>query len=187
MDEASSPGIEGQTKVSLYFLFIGLVVLLLDQLSKGWVYSHLPVIDASNYWYPYGGIPIFKNFAGIEFSINHMTNTGAAWGMFGNYQHFLIFLRMGLIVGLLIYLFYFNQHFSWQLPLIFIIAGAIGNVLDFFIYDHVIDMFHFVLWGYDFPVFNIADSAIFLGIASLFFLSFIHRNHPTQDSGAREV
>ena len=35
------------------------------------------------------------------------------------------------------------------------------------------DMLHFVLWGYDFPVFNVADSAIFLGICALFIMSWL--------------
>lgn len=159
-----------RTKISL--LLLGLLVLILDQATKRLVYTYLPIIDSAYYWYPYGGIGVFKNFAGIEFSINHMTNIGAAWGVLGNYQLALIILRIGLIAGLLIYLFYFNLHSSWQIPLILIIAGALGNVIDFFVYGHVVDMLHFVLWGYDFPVFNLADSAISIGIASLFILSF---------------
>lgn len=160
-----------QIKISYPLILVGILVLILDQLSKGLVYLYLPVIDSSLYWYPYGGIGIFQNFAGIEFSINHMTNTGAAWGVLGNYQLPLIILRIGLIIGLCIYLFFFNRHSSWQLPLVLIIAGALGNVIDFFLYGHVVDMLHFVLWGYDFPVFNLADSAISIGIVSLFFLS----------------
>lgn len=170
MIETCPTMIGSRAKISL--ILIGVLVLILDQVTKGLVYIYLPVIDSSFYWYPYGGIGVFKNFAGIEFSINHMTNTGAAWGVLGNYQLALIILRIGLIAGLLIYLFYFNHHSSWQLPLILIIAGALGNVIDFFVYGHVVDMLHFVLWGYDFPVFNLADSAISIGIASLFILSF---------------
>ncbi len=162
-------------KTSHAWLWIGFIVLLVDQLTKGFVYAYLPVIDSALYWYPYGGIGVFRNFGGIEFSINHMTNTGAAWGVLGNYQLPLIILRIGLIVGLAIYLFSFNRHSSWQLPLILVITGAIGNVLDFFIYGHVVDMFHFVFWGYDFPVFNVADSAISIGIVSLFFLSWFEK------------
>jgi signal peptidase II len=158
-------------KVSDSLLWFGIFVLLFDQLTKALVYAYLPVIDSALYWYPYGGIGIFQNFAGVEFSINHMTNTGAAWGVFGNYQLPLIILRIGLILGLCLYLFYFNRYSSWRLPLILILAGATGNVLDFFIYGHVVDMLHFVIWGYDFPVFNFADSAISIGIGSLFFLS----------------
>jgi signal peptidase II len=172
MNEACPEKTSNVAKISYSLLWIGILVLLLDQLTKGLVYTYLPVIDSTLYWYPYGGIGVFHNFAGIEFSINHMTNTGAAWGVLGNYQLPLIILRIGLILGLCIYLFYYNQNSSWRLPLILIIAGALGNVIDFFMYGHVVDMLHFVLWGYDFPVFNLADSAISIGIFSLFFLSY---------------
>lgn len=161
-----------RVKIPYSLLVIGILVLILDQTTKGLVYAYLPVIDSSLYWYPYGGIGVFHNVAGIEFSINHMTNTGAAWGVLGNYQLPLIILRIGMISGLFIYFFYFNRHSSWRFPLVLIIAGALGNVIDFFIYGHVVDMLHFVVWGYDFPVFNIADSAISIGIISLFLLSF---------------
>lgn len=185
MIEAPPTMTGSRAKISFSLFFVGILVLVLDQLTKGFVYTYLPVIDSSFYWYPYGGIGVFKNFAGIEFSINHMTNTGAAWGVLGNYQLILIILRIGLILGLFVYLFKFNEHISWRLPLILIIAGALGNVIDFFIYGHVIDMFHFVLWGYDFPVFNVADSAISIGITSLFILSFLKespQDHSKEES-----
>lgn len=147
-------------------------ILILDQAIKFFVYQYITPIDHAHYLYPYGGIGIFKNFAGIEFSINHMTNKGAAWGFLGNYQISLIIVRICLIIGSILYVFFFNRQSSWQIPILLIIAGAVGNVADFFVYGHVIDMFHFVLWGYDFPIFNLADSAICMGIASLFFLSW---------------
>lgn len=157
-------------KVSYTAIFLALTVLLLDQLTKIWTYRHIPAMEHFPYIYPYGGIGVFKSFLGIEFSLTHMTNKGAAWGMLGNYQISLIFLRLGLIIGTIIYLFGFNTHRVWQIPLFLIVAGAIGNVIDFFVYGHVIDMLHFVLWGYDFPIFNIADSAISIGILALIVL-----------------
>jgi signal peptidase II len=164
-----------KSKVSLIALGIGLCILLIDQLSKWFVSAHVPSIDSALYWYPYGGIPVFKDWVGIEFSINYMTNTGAAWGAFSDYQLPLILLRIFLIIGLCVYFFSYNVSTSrlWQISLALIIAGAIGNVLDFFIYGHVIDMLHFVLRGYDFPIFNIADSAITTGVVSLFILSWL--------------
>jgi signal peptidase II len=48
-----------------------------------------------------------------------------------------------------------------------ILAGAVGNVFDCIVYGHVIDMFCFIFWGYIYPVFNIADAAIFCGILML--------------------
>lgn len=158
-------------KVPLPFIGLGVGILLLDQLSKFLAYFYLPPIVASPYIYPYGGIGVFQNLLGIEFSLNYMINKGAAWGLFGDYQLILVFLRIFLIAGMILYLFKYNKEKWWQIPLIFIIAGAIGNVLDFFIYGHVIDMFHFVLWGFDFPVFNVADSAISIGIGFIFLMS----------------
>lgn len=173
MSESNPVTTRSHPKVMHWMLWVGVIVLVLDQLIKALVYTHLPVIDSSLYWYPYGGYGVFQNFGGIEFSINHMTNSGAAWGLLGNYQLPLIILRIGLIFALFVYLFYFNYHTSWQLPLILIIAGALGNVLDFFVYGHVVDMFHFVIRGFDFPVFNLADSSISIGIAFLFILSWL--------------
>jgi signal peptidase II len=159
--------------LSFLLLGLGLAILLLDQLTKGLVDAYLPVIEYQHYFYPYGGIGVFKNFAGVEFSINHMTNEGAAWGLLSHYQLPLIILRLGLIAGLITYLLIYNRENSWRFPLILIIAGAVGNVVDYFVYGHVVDMFHFVFWGYDFPVFNLADSAISVGVFLLFILSMI--------------
>lgn len=172
MDEISSEMTTKEARIRNSLLWIGLAVILADQAVKWWAYAFLPVIDSGLYLYPYGGIGIFHNWAGIEFSLNHMTNTGAAWGILGSYQIPLLTLRIALIIGLIIYLFYYKPPSKWQVPLMLIIAGAASNVFDYFIYGHVVDMFHFVLWGYDFPVFNLADSSITIGIAALFFFSW---------------
>lgn len=154
-------------------ILLGLFVLLLDFVTKYVIYHYLPVSNRFSLWYPYGGIGIFKNFLGVEFSINHTINHGAAWGMFAEAQGFLLILRIIMIAGLLGYLLFYNKNKSWQVPLILISMGALGNVIDTFIYGHVVDMFHFVLWGYDFPVFNIADSCISIGVAWLFISSLM--------------
>lgn len=152
-------------------LYIGLFVFLIDFASKYYTHAYLPVMNHHWQEYPYGGIGVFRDFLGIEFSISHQVNYGAAWGMLAKFQLPLLYLRIALIAGLLIFVFFFNKHRSWQIPIALIVAGAIGNVVDYFLYGHVVDMFHFILWGYDYPVFNVADSAIFLGIASLIIIS----------------
>lgn len=160
--------------------FIGLFVFLLDLATKAFTHTYLPLMKYGWLWYPYGGIGVFKNFLGIEFSITHQVNYGAAWGLFAEYQMPLLYLRMGLIAALLIYSVFFNKHKGWNIPLALIIAGAAGNVLDYYVYGHVVDMLHFVLWGYDYPVFNIADSAIFIGIASLLLISCLEKKAPAK-------
>lgn len=159
-------------KLLLALLFS--LILASDLLSKAYVHVYIPLIDLSTPFYPFGGLGIFHNWFGIDFSINHAVNKGAAWSMFSSFQHHLLFFRILVISFLIGYLFFFNRISSRQIPLTIIIAGAIGNVIDYFMYGHVVDMFHFVLWGYSFPIFNLADSAIFCGIA-WFFLESIFK------------
>ena len=155
-----------------FALLVGCIVLGLDVATKFWVHTSLPHSSLDPYTYPYGGIGVFKDFFGIEFSLTHATNRGAAWGVFANYHTPLLYVRLVLVGGLILYTFLFNKHPSSRLPLLLIIVGALGNILDFFVYDHVVDMFQFKFWGYRYPVFNVADSAIFIGIAWLFILSW---------------
>lgn len=157
------------------FLLIGLIIIAADAVTKWLTQMYIPLMDHRFPVYPYGGIGIFKNFLGIEFSISYLQNTGAAWGQFSNYQVPLLILRFIFITGLVVYLFFVNKHPERQIPLIMIISGAIGNVIDYFVYGHVIDMFHFVLWGYDFPVFNVADAAISIGITWLIMASLFEK------------
>lgn len=155
-------------------LFLGLSILLLDAVTKYFTQEALPLIAYSDSYYPYGGVGVFENFGGVEFSLVHAINRGAAWGVLSNFQVPLLILRIILVAVLAYFLLFLNKHRLWRLPLTLIVAGATGNIIDYFIYGHVIDMFHFVLWGYSFPVFNVADSAISLGITWMFILSFFN-------------
>jgi signal peptidase II len=115
--------------------------------------------------YPYGGIGIFSNFLGISFSLNYTINTGAAWGILAGYSDLLFLFRVAVIATLLIIL--------WRRPgiasaLWLVVAGALGNALDFLLYGHVVDFLHFVFWGYSFPLFNLADLSITGGAVLLF-------------------
>lgn len=157
----------------LLSFLIGFFIVIIDFVSKYLVQLHIPKMSYADMQYPYGGIGVFKNFFGIEFSIIHETNKGAAWGIFAQWQEYLVYFRLILLISLLLYLFFFNKNKRWELPLTLIIAGALGNVIDYFYYHHVVDMFYFVFWGYSYPVFNVADSAIFIGIVWLFLLSFL--------------
>jgi len=122
--------------------------------------------------YPYGGLKIFKNFFFMSFSIVHVENTGAAWGILASYTKFLFFLRICIVSFLLIYIFVLNKQKEKNIPFLFIITGAIGNILDFCFYGKVIDMFYFQIYKYSYPVFNFADSMVSIGIFLLFLLSF---------------
>lgn len=146
-----------------------------DFLSKMYVHEMLPVMGWASPLYPYGGIAVFHQlFGGIDFSINYVTNKGAAWGMLSSFQDYLLYFRFLIIGSVLVYLLFFAEQIQ-RFPLLLVLVGAAGNVVDYFVYGHVVDMFYFRLWGYSFPVFNIADSAIFCGIAWMLLQSFFKK------------
>jgi len=146
-------------------------VLLADILIKSWCVQQpfYPQIS-----YPYGGRGIFKNVFGTSFSIVLQTNKGAILGVLSSWQYLLVILRIGLAFVLTFFLFYKRRPLVEVTALSFIIAGALGNILDFFIYGHVIDMFKLVFGSFHYPTFNIADSAICVG-AFLYFLTYRRR------------
>lgn len=163
-------------------LFVGLFsfFLLLDVLTKYYTCLYIPKMSRSHSSFPFGGIGIFGDFFGISFSLNHVENQGAPWGIFSAYSSLLFIARLLIIVALIFYVSYFNHIKARRFPVWLIITGAIGNVIDYVLYGHVIDMFYFVFWGYSYPVFNIADSMICSGIFILVLHSLFHRSKPSE-------
>lgn len=167
------------SRVGIYCLLVALFILFIDQASKWYIDRFVPYMVHDAQWYPYHGIPVFDHFMGIEFSIVHAINRGAAWGLFSEFPQALLLFRVVFVFGLLVYLIFYNENTRSLLPFTLIASGAIGNILDHFIYGHVVDMFHFVLWGYHYPVFNVADCAICCGVVSLIILSYSNRQKTT--------
>jgi signal peptidase II len=146
-------------------LCLGMGLLFLDFFTKSYVY-HLMAYT----------LPLHvASFLGIDFSLDLALNRGMAWGLFPNLQSYLLILRLLVIAALLVYLFYFNQRRASQIPLVLIVSGAAGNIVDNFLYGLVVDFFHFNLWGYHFPIFNLADSFITIGVCLLLIQSLFKR------------
>ncbi|NGX46315.1 MAG: Lipoprotein signal peptidase [Chlamydiae bacterium] len=151
-------------------LFIG--VFALDFLSKQLVDAFLPMIQ----WgaaFPYGGISIFNHFLGMSCALVHTTNTGAAWGLFSSFSYILVALR--LVAGAFL-IWKAVQEPARRLPFLLIAAGAIGNAVDAFRFGHVVDMILLKFGSYTYPVFNIADSSICVGVG-LLILKLALRRH----------
>ncbi len=157
-------------KKGSYKIFLGLLaaaIFFLDFFTKRWIVYHVPL-------FPYGGISVFENFFGVKFTIVHAINKGAAWGLFDSFPHLLLIVRFILIGGLLAYLVLAKPQKRVEIPLVMCVAAAIGNITDFFLYGHVVDLFYFILWGYSFAIFNVADSIL---CCSLIFLALTRRAH----------
>jgi len=152
-----------------------LFFLCLDIASKMSAIAWIPPLERGGY--PFGGIGIFSDFLGISFSLNYVINTGAICGIFQGYPGLLFGFRVAIILGLMIHLLFQRKKYE-SLSLWLVVVGAIGNAIDFSLYGHVIDFFHFNFWGYTFPVFNFADSYITIGV--LCFLFFESRKKSLQ-------
>ena len=172
------------------FLPILALIILADQASKYLTVYHLASMSSISPSHSGGEIELFNNFLGIDGALTYVANYGAIWGIFSSWPALLVIFRICLITGLIIGLFFYKPaKKTLLLAAIFIIAGAISNVIDYFIYGHVVDMIKLTLWGYNYPVFNIADSSICIGIF-IFIVDSIQNhfsphenqnsNHPTQ-------
>jgi len=117
----------------------------------------------------YDNIIVVKDF----FNITHILNPGGAFGFFATSSpgvRKFIFLFVSSIVALSILWFYKKSagqfiFFSFGLALIF--GGAIGNLIDRFMYGKVVDFLDFYIGSWHWPAFNIADSAISIGMGIL--------------------
>lgn len=135
------------------------IVLIIDQVSKHLTELYLQ----SGKTYPL--------WEGV-FELANVHNTGAAWGMLAGARWFFIIVTLLSCGGMLYLLVRFRKQLGIvaRICLTLLLAGAIGNLIDRIFLGYVRDMLYFSL--IDFPVFNIADSAVCIGAGLLFFDTF---------------
>ena len=127
-------------------------VLVLDQITKIMIQTSMNVKDS---------IEIIKGF----FSITYVQNTGAAWSiMEGKMWFFYIVTVVALVV--MFYAFKDTKEKQWwlRMAIILLVAGTLGNFIDRLSLQYVRDFLDFIIFGYDFPVFNVADIALCIGV-----------------------
>lgn len=143
-------------------LIITGIVIVLDQVTKLIIYNGLPLYDE---------IVVVKGF----FSIVHYHNPGGAFGIFAQtengFRHVFFIVVSLLALGLVFY-FYRSTPKSYRFlstGFAMIFGGAIGNMVDRFRLGEVIDFLDFYVKGWHWPAFNVADSAITIGIGIFVF------------------
>ncbi|MBI5462900.1 MAG: lipoprotein signal peptidase [Gammaproteobacteria bacterium] len=148
-----TPGPEQDTRSALRWLWLAMLVVILDQASKQWAEAVLPQ----------GQIELVSWF---NFTLAY--NRGAAFSFLadaGGWQRF-FFLGIGLVAVVVITLWLRRlraDETQNAIGLALILGGAIGNLIDRALYGYVVD---FVDWHYGdwhWPAFNLADAAILLG------------------------
>ncbi|MGH7164427.1 MAG: signal peptidase II [Nitrospiraceae bacterium] len=141
---------------------VSLGTIMLDQASKAHIMQTMRLHES---------IPIIPNF----FSLTYIRNPGAAFGILASSSNGFRLLFFGFTslfaLALLGTIFFRLRHDDWvgHLSIAGILGGAIGNLLDRLRFGEVIDFLDFYLQGYHWPAFNVADTAISVGV---FFLIF---------------
>jgi signal peptidase II len=95
-------------------------------------------------------------------------NRGAAWGILQG-QMWVFYIITTIVIIAIVYYIQKEVKGKWLLgvSLAFMLGGAIGNFIDRLIRKEVVDFIHTYIFGYNFPVFNIADSALVIGVGLL--------------------
>lgn len=137
------------------FLAVTGVVLALDQATKELVRQWLAIGDR---W------PGDDAWISRFFTLTHVSNTGISFGMLRGQSDVLVVLSLAIIAVLLHYRRRAPAGAPWlNLALGLQVGGALGNLLDRVRIGHVTDFLDFQFW----PVFNVADSSIFVGVLVL--------------------
>jgi len=140
-------------------------VVVLDQLSKLWVVGYLPAYT------PVDWIPQLASF----FSFTFVKNTGVAFGLFPQLGGLFTILSALVIVGILVFHRIIAESDLWVYGgLGLVTGGALGNLIDRLARGYVVDFIDVNFWPFrEWPVFNMADSAIVVGVAILLLDAFL--------------
>ncbi len=131
------------------------IVLLIDQIVKLLIKTNMNLNEE---------ISIIPNF----FSIQYLKNTGAAFSILEN-QTILLAITSIICISVIIYYLKKEENLTTAMYLSFglVLGGILGNLIDRIFYQGVIDFLSFQIFNYNFPVFNIADIGITIGVLLL--------------------
>lgn len=137
----------------ILYLVAFLVIVIGDQVTKI-IVDHTLSLG--------GSYAIIDNF----FYFTYAHNTGAAWGMLAGKISLFLIVSVVAAIGII---YYFMKSESYQkltrFGLVLVFGGLIGNLIDRLAFGYVRDFIDFIIFGYNFPIFNVADMAITIGMA----------------------
>lgn len=157
----------------LRFLWITVLFLVLDQVTKQWVMASMEL---------YQSIPIMPFF-----NLTYVHNPGAAFSFLadaGGWQRY-FFTILAIVVSIVLVIWLAKTPKTDKrisVAFCLILGGAIGNVVDRMLFGYVIDFLDFYYQSYHWPAFNIADSAIFVGAGLLILDAFLTPSDKTNKS-----
>lgn len=137
----------------IYYL-IALAVVAIDQITK-WVVANNMKLGEQ--------IPLIENLLYIT---SHR-NRGAAFGILQDQMWLFFIVTIVVVVGIVYYLQTQVKYAGTGIAFGLILGGAIGNFIDRLFRGEVVDFIDVKIIGYDFPIFNVADSCLVIGVILL--------------------
>ncbi|WP_136606482.1 signal peptidase II [Paenibacillus dokdonensis] len=160
----------------MWYYILALIAFLVDQGTKFMIAKQLEIGQE---------IPVIGNF----FLITSSRNNGAAFGILPNQRWFFIIVTVFVVVAIIWYMQRVRKSSSRKLlpiALSLVLGGAVGNFLDRALNGEVVDFLMLNFGSYTFPIFNIADSCIVIGVALIILDSLIDLNKTTPESKSEE-
>lgn len=146
----------------VFYFIIAAMIIALDQWTKWLILKNMELGDT---------VTVIQNF----FYITSHRNRGAAWGILEGQMWFFYVITVIVIIGIVYYMKKWAKgKLLASIALAFMLGGAIGNFIDRVYRQEVVDFMDVDLFGYTtFPIFNIADSALVIGVILLMITMFI--------------
>ncbi|MBM4764001.1 signal peptidase II [Bacillus sp. B15-48] len=139
----------------MFYYIIAAVIIFLDQVTK-WIIVKFMELGES--------IQVIENFLYIT---SHR-NRGAAWGILQGQMWFFYIITIVVVIALI---YYMQKEAKGKMllgvSLAFMLGGAIGNFIDRLFRKEVVDFVDTYIFSYNFPIFNVADSALVIGVGLL--------------------
>ena len=133
-------------------LLVAFLIIVIDQVTKWIIASSMKMGDS------YEVIPNFLN-------ITSHRNNGAAWGILSGKMFFFYIITVIILIVLVLFFIKEAQYnLFMQLAISLLFAGALGNFIDRLFNGEVVDFIDTNIFGYDFPIFNVADSSLTIGV-----------------------
>ncbi|MGE7768359.1 signal peptidase II [Peribacillus sp. NPDC096540] len=156
----------------MFYYLIALLVIAFDQLTKWMIVKKMEYGES---------IEIIENLLYIT---SHR-NRGAAWGILQGQMWFFYIITIAVIIGLVYYIQKMAKESSLLgVALALMLGGAIGNFIDRVVRQEVVDFVHTYIFSYSFPVFNVADAALSIGVGLLVIHMFLEeKNAKEKDNG----
>jgi len=159
----------------LFLLFIGCGTAFLDQITKRMIQTEFMLHES---------VPVIDGF----FSLTYILNPGAAFGIFSDQGATFrtIFFMAVSVIALTLLAFFFRQTPSDDtyalVAISLLFGGAIGNMIDRIRLGEVVDFLDFYIGKYHWPAFNVADSAITVGV-SLMMIQLFFQKDKVEEAG----